>query len=156
MPQRTSVTFVCRNGKIFFSILTLDLVAPPPPPPPLVSATLRTVCGSDAVLLHATQARPQSHRDAFTARRDGRVLSPFPGVSATYGGREGAGTRRSAWTPAASNVKSGLLLEISVVKRVDAGKYCFCHRAVVQHLEEFIWNASCACLWGYFLFKKCH
>lgn len=53
-------------------------------------------CGSDAVLLHATQAGPQTHRDAFTARLHGRVLSPFPGVSSTCGGQEGAGTLRTA------------------------------------------------------------
>lgn len=44
MPKRTSVTFICRNGKIFFYILRmgLDVFSPP-----LVSAALRTVCGVD-------------------------------------------------------------------------------------------------------------
>lgn len=47
MPKRTSVTFICRNGKIFFYILNIGLDVLSSPPSPLVSAALRTVCGVD-------------------------------------------------------------------------------------------------------------
>lgn len=119
VPKRTSVTFICRNGKIFFYILRmgLDIFSPPSCVSCLedsVWSRSRIRCGSYAVLLHATRTRPPSHRDAFSVRSDGwfldsvswHIINLLPDRS-----RE-AVHYSFAWTKAVLHLKSRLLVEM--------------------------------------------
>lgn len=80
VPERTSVTFICRNGKLFSCFLKIGLAVWGVPFSflllPSCVGCLRTVRGAHRapVLLHATRTRPPSHRDAFTVRSDGGFL----------------------------------------------------------------------------------